>query len=80
MREATGHCTQFQPTLYIIKVIKNLLNNIKTAFIKDLDKIVIPKYVIFNINSSSIFEVNDWNFYKDIYEILDTIIIEYNLT
>lgn len=59
---------------------KNLLNNVKTAFIKDLDKIVIPKYVVFNINSSSIFEVNDWNFYKDIYEILDTIMIKYHLT
>ncbi|MCP1994373.1 hypothetical protein [Flavobacterium sp. HSC-61S13] len=42
--------------------------------------IVIPKYVVFNINSSSIFEVSDWNFYKDIYEILDNIIVEYDLT
>ena len=61
-------------------MIKNLLKNLKATFIKDLNKIIIPKYIVFNINSSSIFEVNDWNFYNDIYEILDIIIKEYGLT
>lgn len=61
-------------------MIKNLLKKIKATFLKDLDKIIIPKYIVFNINSSSIFEINDWNFYKDIYEIIDTIIKEYALT
>ena len=61
-------------------MIKNLLKNLKASVIKDLDKIIIPKYIVFNINSSSIFEVNDWNFYRGIYEILDSIIKEYDLT
>lgn len=61
-------------------MFKHLLKNVKSTFIKDLDKIFIPKYIVFNINSSSIFELNDWIFFKDIYEILDTIITEHNLT
>ena len=76
-----------EPALYVIsasitqiKMIKNLLKNVKATFIKDLDKIIIPKYIVFNINSSSVFEVNDWNFYKAIYEILDTVIKEYDLS
>lgn len=61
-------------------MIKNLLKKIKATFVKDLDKIIIPKYIVFNINSSFVFEINDWNFYKDIYEIIDTIIKEYALS
>ncbi|MEO8254570.1 MAG: hypothetical protein ABI554_09310, partial [Flavobacterium sp.] len=53
---------------------------IRATFIKSLDKIIIPKYVVFNINSSSIFEISDWNFYRNIYEIIDSIIKEYNLS
>lgn len=61
-------------------MIEKLLKNIKTTFTKSVDKIIIPKYIVFNINSSAGFEINDWNFYKDIYEIVDAIIKEYNLT
>lgn len=61
-------------------MIEKILKNIKTTFTKSVDKIIIPKYIVFNINSSAGFEISDWNFYKDIYEIVDAIIKEYNLT
>lgn len=61
-------------------MIKKLLKNVKANFIKNLDKIIAPKYIVFNINSSVSFEINNWGFYKDIYEIVDAILKEYNLT
>ena len=61
-------------------MIKKLLKNVKATFIKDLDKVIAPKYIVFNISSSASFEVNNWGFYKDIYEIVDAILKEYNLT
>jgi len=61
-------------------MIKKLLKNVKANFIKDLDKIIAPKYIVFNINSTASFEVNNWDFYNDIYEIVDVILKEYNLT
>lgn len=62
-----------------MKKTKGILVNIKNQIKKELEKVIVPKHIVFNINTISNYKIDDWENWQNLFTVFDKLLNELNL-
>lgn len=62
-----------------MKNTKGILSNIKNQIKEELNKVIVPKHIVFNINTISNYKIDDWANWQNLLPVFDNLLNELNL-